>query len=252
MAGAGLSKKKLVAIMFGRRFEDVYRDTYNKSKNEQHFQLNLTTTSFYFGNDKKKCNKKEVSKKRISSRSLARYGVTTKLSCIAIVGPAFVKIFLFFWYFSWKLVYLVSVFTSLTRFGSHADCEGFSFASSWNFDVGRLVVLRLLLLAVGLAEKGWIVALPELEQAVEPINNNHAVDVDEQHHGGDDAVAHCVLTGHLPEEPRAERNVNENVEYCEHQVGYQAVLLLLKSACNQQYACHQVQKVDRGECRQED
>lgn len=170
-------------------------------------------------------------------------------SNIAIAEPAFVKIFLFLVFF--LEISLVSVFSSLTRFGAHADCESSSFTSSWNFDVGRLVVLRLLLLAVGFAEKGWIVALPEFEQTVESINDNHAVDVDEQHYNGDDSVAQCVFIGRLQEEPSTERDVNENVKCCEHEIGHQAVLLLIKCAGDQQYACHQVQKVDRGECRQE-
>lgn len=33
--------------MFSRRFEDVYRDTYNKSKNEQH-ELKLNYNQFLF------------------------------------------------------------------------------------------------------------------------------------------------------------------------------------------------------------
>lgn len=111
-------------------------------------------------------------------------------------------------------IFLEISLVSSTRFDhSSLDCEGISFTFLRNFDVGRLVVICLLLLPVGFAKEGWIVALPELEQAVKSINDNHAVNIDEQHHSCYDAVSQGVFTdGGLHEEPCAECQVDEYVE----------------------------------------
>lgn len=93
-----------------------------------------------------------------------------------------------------------------------SSTRGLRQAFDLNFDVGRLVVARLLLLSIGFAKEGRIVALPELEQAVKSINDNHAVNIDEQHHSCYDGVSQGVLAGGLHEEPRAECQVDEYVE----------------------------------------
>lgn len=121
-------------------------------------------------------------------------------------------------------------------------------ANSWNFDVGRLIVLCLLLLlsSVGFTKEGWIVLLTKLKQSVELMNNNQAINVYDDNNCGYDSITQVVLF------PDAKSDVKENVNGRQDQVWKQVVFLLLQGSDNERNACEQVEKVDRQKTRQED
>jgi hypothetical protein len=122
---------------------------------------------------------------------------------------------------------------------------------SWNFYVGRLVVLRLLLLAVGLAQELRVILFAKLQETVQAMHHDETVKVDENHDESHNAVAYRVVLG-VHEEPNAQRDVNENVESRQQQIGNEQVLLLLQGAYDERKTSHQIQKVDCQEARQED